>query len=88
MLEQVNNLTWVDGKSTPDEASIDRYTGLGYVGDENLRRDPAKDWYMVIHRMQGAPCLPDILRGNLLHLSDDSKFGEDSLMCEWAYYID
>lgn len=88
MLEQVNNLTWFDPKSTPDKEFVERYTKLGYIGEENLHRDAAKDWYMLLHRMQGTSCLLEILKGHLRHLSDDSGFLENSLICEWAYYVD
>ncbi|TID23420.1 hypothetical protein E2P81_ATG02991 [Venturia nashicola] len=88
MQEHLENLTWVDLNSKPDEASVERYTQLGLSDEETLRYGPAEDWYMLLHRMQGGRCLPAILKGDLLHLIDDSAFLEDTMFCEWAYYID
>ena len=38
--------------------------------------------------MQGAGALPRILDGTLNHLTDNSDFEEDTLFCEWVYWID
>ena len=38
--------------------------------------------------MQGAVALPHILDGTLTHLVDGADFEEDTLFCEWTYFVD
>ncbi|RSH91119.1 hypothetical protein EHS25_010295 [Saitozyma podzolica] len=45
-------------------------------------------WYKLLREMQDGACLPHILSGKLRHLVDGSGFEDDTLFCEWAYFID
>lgn len=38
--------------------------------------------------MQGAACLPCILDGSPKHLIDSTDFENDTLFCEWTYFVD
>ena len=65
----------------------DRYIAAGFC-NLGVARKSAEDWYCLLHKVQGAAALPYVLDGTLGHLLDDTSFEDDTLFCEWFYYVD
>lgn len=64
-----------------------RYTAFGFA-DTGVGTQRASDWYCLLRNVQGAAALPHILDGTLTHLVDSTDFEQDTLFCEWSYFID
>lgn len=58
---------------------------LGFTLEESNR---FREAYPALHRDTGAGVLSLIADGSVTDLQDLSKFADDHLWCEWAYFID
>ncbi|PSS08969.1 hypothetical protein M430DRAFT_53546 [Amorphotheca resinae ATCC 22711] len=88
MEENLRQITWLPTNADPPSPELqEKYSKLGYsnpaVGERTLG-----DWYCLLHKTQGAGALPEILKGNLKHQTENIQFLDDCLFCEWAYFID
>ncbi|KAL9058332.1 MAG: hypothetical protein Q9162_001787 [Coniocarpon cinnabarinum] len=80
MAERVEQIEWVsEDERVPSELQI-KYSEFANLG---VASRSSADWYCLLYNMQGAGALPRILDGSLGHLID-----EDTLFCEWAYWVD
>jgi hypothetical protein len=82
-VDKRNRVNW-DTKPSDDIQA--RYSAAGFANLE-VSRQSTDDWYSLLHKMQGAGALPRILDGTLGHLTDNTDFEEDTLFCEWVYWI-
>lgn len=87
MAARVAEITWVSESSPPTKGQQEYYSSLDFA---NLRVSEGRldEWYCLLHKMQGAAALPQVLNGKLKHLKEGIDFLEDGLFCEWAYFID
>ncbi|KAH7410807.1 hypothetical protein BKA64DRAFT_661851 [Cadophora sp. MPI-SDFR-AT-0126] len=87
MAARVAEITWVSRTSPPTKEQQEYYESLDF---SNLRVSEQRldDWYCLLHKVQGAAALPQILNGKLKHLEESVDFLQDGLFCEWAYFID
>ncbi|KAJ3507441.1 hypothetical protein NLJ89_g6303 [Agrocybe chaxingu] len=83
----VRNITWVDEASTPSPELQRKYSELGFSNPQ-VSNQSLEEWYCLLDKMQGAAALPAIQNGDLEHLVESIDFIEDTLFCEWAYFID
>ncbi|WVQ63221.1 uncharacterized protein L199_001372 [Kwoniella botswanensis] len=96
-------ILWIDEEfdSPPSEELIQHYTSkdfhldsyekedkLKYPAEFEHRRRTPHTWSELLRGMQGAPCLPQIISGELKHLLDRNGFEFNWLCCEYAYWID
>lgn len=64
-----------------------RYMTAGFA-DLEVHGKSADDWYCLLRKVQGTDALPHILDGTLGHQVDYTDFEQDTLMCEWTYFVD
>lgn len=43
---------------------------------------------MLLYKTSGAAALPHIFDGTLEHMIDNTDFEDDTLFCEWVYWLD
>ncbi|WWD08401.1 hypothetical protein V865_006513 [Kwoniella europaea PYCC6329] len=103
MIERLKEIMWIDEEfdSPPSEELIQYYTSKDFHLDSYEKEDKLKSpaefeqrrrtphsWSELLRGMQGDPCLPQILNGELKHLIDQTGFESNWLCCEYAYWID
>jgi len=71
--------------SEQDECPADLAAKYALFSDLSVGNQSTKDWYCVLHQVQGHP---QYWMEGVDHMIDSSCFLEDSLFCEFAYIID
>ena len=81
----VSKLTWVDISSPvpgPLQVRYERFANLAVGPKPSLAK-----WYNLLREAQGAACLEPVLTRELVHLINYTSFIQDSLMCDYAYFL-
>ncbi|WWC98656.1 hypothetical protein V866_005549 [Kwoniella sp. B9012] len=71
-----------------DSYEYDKKDKLKSLAEFEQRRRTPRTWSELLRGMQGDPCLPQILNGELKHLIDLAGFEYNWLCCEYGYWID
>lgn len=82
MKRMVSNLEVVNSSNDPTLEDLSFYAEF-----HDKRVSNGKDWYSLLRNLQGEKCLDAILDYKLHHMFDDMKFINDSLFCEYAYFL-
>ena len=83
--KNVSKLKLVDGHtSQPTEKERKMYYSYLNTG---VGEKTEKDWYCLLHDIQGIETLFAIYEGKLKHMIDSLNFLKDGLFCEYAYII-
>ncbi|RKF59819.1 hypothetical protein OnM2_056055 [Erysiphe neolycopersici] len=90
MVKILNEITWVSQNDEADEATAEKYLALGYGRKRLLEFDDEVDssWTDLLNDCRGADNLIEMQKGNLKHAIEAVHFHQDTLFCEWAYFID